>query len=107
SSPGSHQPSFGTRFLVDDIGFNFVSATGLSDLYADEPKIYPNPVTTELKIASPSNKNFDLEISSSLGAIILEKQNQNTIDVTALPGGIYVVKIKAGENSFMRRFVKQ
>jgi len=66
--------------------------------------IYPNPVKTELKISSSTTLMNPTEIYDLTGRKMSARNiNTNTIDVSALPAGIYLVKI--GDTS--SKFVKQ
>lgn len=68
-------------------------------------KLYPNPVKDVLNISSPESlNNAATEIFDITGRQILHgKLNNNTINVSSLPTGIYIVKI--GNRS--GRFIKE
>jgi hypothetical protein len=106
STPGSHQPGFGTRFLIDDISFdNAASINELSD--AVQIRIYPNPAASEIQISLNSNSSFETELFNTAGECLLKKQNQNRVDVSEMPAGIYFVKVRQGKNYFSKKLVKQ
>lgn len=74
-------------------------------------KIYPNPANTHLNIEFIilPVKNNELIISDMSGKVILIFNNllgKNSIDISQLPGGIYVVKIITSGNVQFQKFVK-
>lgn len=68
-------------------------------------KVYPNPVTTELKINS-SEQIVKIEIYNILGAIELTT-NQNAINVQELKPGIYFAKAYSSKGIAIQKFIKQ
>jgi hypothetical protein len=79
------------------------------------PKIYPNPggslMTIEGHMDEP--KTLEIYVLDLLGRrALLEKQQEvrgdfsYTIDVGRLPSGIYIIEIKAGADSFLRKWIK-
>ena len=74
--------------------------------------MYPNPAKTNLNIVLPSNlENSKVEVYDILGKIVLKKDLQasfNTLDVSDIKAGIYLVKILGEENTFgVKQFVKK
>ena len=66
------------------------------------PAIFPNPVSSTLNIAS---KNFSYaELFSVDGKKVLETHHAVT-NVSSLSGGIYLVKITSGNDTFIRKAV--
>lgn len=62
-------------------------------------KIYPNPATDYVKIAS-SYVNFDVSIFNSVGKLVVAEKNVNAdseIGVSTLPTGIYYVTVATPE----------
>ncbi|MGR7812037.1 S8 family serine peptidase [Lacinutrix undariae] len=75
-----------------------------------EAKIYPNPVQTTFTVQLANNAtNTQLEIYSILGKQLLKKQLTDvsqTIDVSSIASGIYVIKISKGKESQTFKFIK-
>lgn len=72
--------------------------------------LHPNPATDELTITSPANKYQNISISNMLGKRIMTlkmSKPTTTIDVSALPEGMYIVTLNGGSGSEVKRFVKQ
>tara|TARA_B110000238_G_scaffold24224_1_gene23497 strand:- start:109 stop:879 length:771 start_codon:yes stop_codon:yes gene_type:complete len=67
--------------------------------------IYPNPTLTTLTING--NKNYDLKIFNTLGQVLLQINDTNTIDVRSLSDGVYLINITDGIKSLTKRFIKQ
>ncbi len=58
--------------------------------------LYPNPTTDKASIIFSGDKTIrQVSVSNLLGAIVLENTNPqgNTMDVSALPAGVYIVRI--------------
>jgi predicted alpha/beta superfamily hydrolase len=69
--------------------------------------IYPNPADKYINVQSEENIPFI--IYSSLGNVMLSSiTNENRINISALPGGLYFVEIRPGRNeSYISRFIKK
>lgn len=76
---------------------------------------YPNPVANELRITIPSNwqaKQVVYDVVNMNGVIIKHKINASasqteTIQLGDLSSGIYVVRLKAGDESAIQQIVKK
>jgi len=53
------------------------------------------------------NKNYDLKIFNTLGQVLLQINDTNTIDVSSLSDGVYLINITDGIISLTKRFIKQ
>ncbi|MEM6687730.1 MAG: T9SS type A sorting domain-containing protein, partial [Bacteroidota bacterium] len=90
-----------------DASANYSSDCSLSvdDIEDVETRIYPNPASHQLSIISKKVIK-DVTIYSSLGNKVLHTTD-TTINVSNLPSGVYLIKIKTARNTFMtKRFVK-
>ncbi len=69
----------------------------------DTLKIYPNPATTKFRIQGP--KVDKIELFNILGSKILEVRNTNTVNVSNLNTGAYLVKITANGNKVTKKLI--
>jgi len=75
--------------------------------------VYPNPVDDKLKIANLPTKNtmfYTYKIIDEQGKLIAKGVfnilEQNDIDVSQLPKGVYIIKLTNDETEFNQKFVK-
>jgi hypothetical protein len=74
---------------LTNVGVEELSLTGIS--------IYPNPVYNQLKVTNELGVNIEILLMDITGKILLTKETQevlNSIDVTNLPSGFYLVKVR-------------
>ena len=68
-------------------------------------KIYPNPVSSILTIQS--EKSIDtIEVFDTLGRLVLTKKSTNTLDVSSLQSGTYLMKIGSQNSIESIKFIK-
>ncbi|NJK83038.1 MAG: T9SS type A sorting domain-containing protein, partial [Saprospiraceae bacterium] len=86
---------------------------GLDDLDTKEPyfHIYPNPASNQFTVSGELNLH-QIEILNSAGQILQKispNANLHTIDISALPSGLYFVKIAAldSKSAEMHKIVKE
>lgn len=68
--------------------------------------VYPVPASNKLNVTF--NGAFDFEILNSAGKIAIKGHNPGNrpIDISKLPAGVYFIRINAGKNAVMRKFIK-
>jgi hypothetical protein len=85
--------------------------TGLtSTMQTDQINISPNPASSSLLVKVSNSKASQLQITNILGEEVLNKQlqeNDNTIDISALPDGIYLAGITGENLNTMKKFIIQ
>lgn len=72
-----------------------------------ELNFYPNP-TTDGKIyitSSSTASNKEVEIFDVLGKSVLKANVVRELNVSSLSAGVYLIKIKEGENTVTRKLV--
>ncbi len=120
----------GTNTVIDYIKINWLS--GIEDIYYDVPVnqiltlieddetlhlnhvssqesfIFPNPVANDLQIKSTKTIT-DVVIINMLGQIVLMKPlfKDNSIDVSTLHSGQYILSFMEGNTTIKRKFIKQ
>ncbi|MCL2649496.1 MAG: T9SS type A sorting domain-containing protein [Candidatus Azobacteroides sp.] len=83
------------------------AAGGINDVVANQLSIFPNPAKDEIFIKSelPITK---VEIYTLTGRLLLSENNFNEkISVSALPQGVYMVKIYTNEGLAVSKIVKE
>jgi CubicO group peptidase (beta-lactamase class C family) len=78
-----------------------------SKSYQPIVSIYPNPANTILSVDISANEILEIKIINLLGETILTSSHQKNIDVSGLKNGIYIIKLRLGENMYTQKFVKQ
>ncbi|MEY2829670.1 MAG: hypothetical protein RIQ33_1528 [Bacteroidota bacterium] len=85
--------------------------SGVEEIQNNEINIFPNPCNEELRIAIDELrlKNSGVEIYDLVGRKVLTLLNQKSeiINVSALPAGIYLLKIISDKKTFTQKFTKQ
>ncbi|WAC01146.1 T9SS type A sorting domain-containing protein [Lacinutrix neustonica] len=70
-------------------------------------KLYPNPVEEELRVSLVGFKAQSFEIKNMLGQTVIKGSYSNTIDVSKLESGMYIIQLNIGEKTKMKRFIKE
>ena len=71
--------------------------------------LYPNPADDNLLIKTDGNENYGIEIIDLQGKIVLKSATNNeqkTLDIQALPKGLYVARLISAKGQLNRKFVK-
>ncbi len=75
------------------------SSVSTPEISHETSTIFPNPATNEIKISSDDGS---ISISDPLGRSYEVKRNGNTLDVSALPAGVYFVSDGRGRAKFVK-----
>jgi ligand-binding sensor domain-containing protein len=74
-------------------------------------KVFPNPVKDHFNIEIPAGMNISyIEIFTIQGNVIKSLKitnNQNSIDMRNLPGGIYIIRLHTDQGVVVKKMVKQ
>jgi ribosomal protein L32 len=82
--------------------------TGIAEIEGVSIKIYPNPVKNELIIDRGQLTINSVEIIDLSGKTIFQfNELRNQINVSALPRGIYFVKVETDKGIVTQKFVKE
>ncbi len=73
---------------------------GVEEIAQDKLKVYPNPTTGVLHVDFPQPSIY--RISNVMGQILMTGQISPTIDVTALPAGIYFIQVDGMSKKFVK-----
>lgn len=101
--------SFGIKQFTS-LPCNYSNPLGINNYSINtELNIYPNPASNVLNISSELSEfsNCEIELINYLGQTIFTSPFSNTVDVSALTNGYYIVKISTQDNHhYYSRFVK-
>ncbi len=106
--------------------FSFASSSSLNDegVYIDDINIYGNPIQSNIEenelgtLISPNPANEIIQVSTHLtpsqvdiydinGRHVMKAQNSRVLNVSSLNSGVYVVKMKVGDEVITDRFIKE
>lgn len=109
-SPGVRQPGFGTRLIIDNIGFNFASAGTGSMTEENEITVYPNPSNGFFTLNfSDRIEEGKVTVCNVLGEGIYEvninNENKMELDLKNFSAGFYFLKINNGEKSYSHKII--
>jgi uncharacterized delta-60 repeat protein len=70
--------------------------------------VFPNPVDSKLRMKSTGHTASNFLIFSTVGSRLLSGtvENEDEIDVSLLPAGVYTIEVKTLGKSVFRRFIK-
>ncbi|MDW5290227.1 T9SS type A sorting domain-containing protein [Formosa sp. PL04] len=73
-------------------------------------KVYPNPVSNQLFIKSPTSENYTLKVMNALGQLVFSEKNHEysiALDVSNLSKGLYFLNITSGVGNIQTiKFIK-
>jgi hypothetical protein len=75
-----------------------------NESFDNDISYYPNPVNDVLNIVS--NKNFRINIFSSTGRLVVDRENEKSIDMSHLESGLYLIRIETGEKTVTGKLTK-
>jgi hypothetical protein len=82
--------------------------TAVGEVQAASPlRVHPNPAKYEINIGNGEFKIENVEIVDLSGKTLSSFNNQAKINVSALPQGIYFIKINTGRGILTEKFVKE
>jgi len=97
--------------LPDDIwkliGELECSATSVNKNSVSALRLYPNPATNQLMISGlEKEKPFTVEIYNAQGILCAKNSDQNILDISSLPVGMYHLKVNQAGRTLREVFVK-
>ncbi len=99
------------RAVVNALSGEVATTVGIGNSPKDELSIFPQPVNDYLtfELANDFQDKF-VQIISITGTVVYEKllqRGKKTINTSNFQKGMYFIKIKQGQNTFLERFIKQ
>ncbi len=85
-----------------------IETVGIKDINnANNIAIYPNPATNTLTIETPQAAVIEItNIQGQLIKTLTTTGNKTNIDVSALPGGVYILQAKTEKGVVVNKFIK-
>lgn len=103
---GNNLTDFGGLTLGEvNVNFNTLST---DDVSVSDFSVYPNPAKTSITIKSSGQAQIDsVDLYNILGVNVLSAANlvNDTLDVSKMATGVYLLKVNAGANSVTKRIV--
>ena len=79
----------------------------INDQEPNKIVIGPNPATNTISISNIESEKYSVEIFDMIGNSILKVSNQNTLDISYIASGIYLVKVQQGNQSQTQKLIKR
>ena len=100
---------------VEDYSVNIVAAAAISTLTENNSNdaltivsLYPNPTRDILNIETNRSAKLDYAVVNYLGQIVQSgKIDSNSINVSNLNAGVYILQINDGQKSITKKFIKE
>ena len=108
SSSDGFNPTPGSKFLLDDLLLIY-PPTGLSDVYALDFQLYPNPAKTAFSVQLKEATNGTLKLYAITGSLVMEQQLKGThsqLDVSTLPDGLYYLTLQSESGMLSSRKIE-
>ena len=105
-SAGSHTITKGDIANLFYIKIANSATNGVKNPSADAVRIYPNPVRSNMTVIANANIT-KVEIYSLTGILLNSTENQNSIDVSELRSGNYLVKVYTTEGFSTQQLIKE
>lgn len=95
-----------TEVFYDNISLKASATASVNDVFASSLKIYPNPATQVVNISTAEEIN-KIDVFSLQGkkVISVNKLNNNSLDVSSLSSGIYLMKLASGNSIASKKLI--
>lgn len=97
--------------IVNALSGKIQTPVGTNNLQIDELSIFPQPVNNYLSFSLINNQQDNsIQIISIEGKVVYDRIlpiSINTINTSDLQTGMYFIKIKQGQKTYIERFIKQ
>jgi len=118
SNPYSQLTNNTTWYTSANLSFEFVSSTlsGVKEVSnnASQTVVYPNPAngSAYVKVSLSKNENVEISVMNLVGQVVKSTfangnvgENNIQVDLSGLNTGVYMVTVKAGNNSSTKKIV--
>lgn len=110
-APQGSTPVFGSHLTVDDLKVN--NLLNVADFETDSLTIFPTMTQNTLNIQSASDDVFTMKIIDLQGKTVwqnhsaLQKSVAESIDVSQLASGVYILKAESNAKQVIKKFIKK
>jgi chitinase len=90
--------------------FGATTSTGPLNRPEDKLLISPNPALNTLNIECPEGQNLNMIMFNHIGEQVIQRYltgSKQAIDISALPSGMYIVKVMGGDWTEQRKLIKE
>jgi hypothetical protein len=90
--------------------FGTTTATEQTSDNSDKLLIYPNPAANVLNIECSPSQNLMLTLFNLMGEPVMQRNSSGTkesVDISFLPSGMYIIKVSGGDREVQRKVVKE
>ena len=95
----------------DNMDFKFLVSTGVKEFSLFSLEVFPNPAQDEVQIETPKSIVNDHMITvfntKMQPVLVIDGKEENRLDISNLPSGIYHVRIDSGKDVEFGMFVKE
>ncbi len=83
--------------------------TSISTYTSSSLQVYPNPAHDRLFVKDQVSKNNIIEITDAVGNVLLSQKlnNDESIDISNLASGIYIIKVITDKEVFNKKIIKE
>jgi len=103
--PGPISQGGGEYYFIGKLTQSYVGIKKINGIQA-QATIYPNPANNFIQITVKSGQLTEINVFDILGSEILQSK-ENNIDVSALPKGVYFVRVKTTEGVNTQKVIIQ
>jgi chitinase len=90
--------------------FGITTSTESFTSKQDKLLVSPNPATSIVNIECRQDRNLRLSLFNIIGKCVLQKsldETKDVIDISALPVGMYIIKVSGGEWTEQQKIIKE
>jgi len=90
-----------------DMGcFEFETVTGIQDYSLADFSVFPNPTSGKITIRLADTQILRLTVSDLKGSVLIEELSNNSVDLSSLEKGVYLISIETDKGFFTTKVVK-
>ena len=83
-----------------------MSGVGIDEVLQSQFSVYPNPVNSIFNIETVLKVDQVVIYSAAGQVVLIEKEEVSAIDISALPSGVYLVRIESSSGTAIKQIIK-